>query len=119
MRERKEAVAVCKLFLQHFVHTSSRQVIVWGPDETQSRRGLNCVTSLNTTWKTLVAAAQEQVLDPLAVTTGRQLTISREQGPRGAADIGVVTQITTVSLVPRVRIPNPLLPPFFRYSSFA
>lgn len=72
--------------------------MVWGPNEKEVQQGLTCVTSVNTTWKTLVAAAQEKVLDKLSLTTGQQLQISRQQGPHGAADDGIVAQITKVSL---------------------
>lgn len=56
-------------------------------------------------WKTLVAAAREQVLDQLAIRGERQLTISRQQGPHGAADIELVAQITNVSTPPQDRKP--------------
>lgn len=99
VERRKEAASVCRLFLQYFVNTSQQEVLVWGPDETRVVQGLTCVTSVNTTWKTLIAAAQGEVLDKLALTTGQQLVLSRQQGPLGAADDGIVAQITKVSPV--------------------
>ncbi|PSR81437.1 hypothetical protein BD289DRAFT_439153 [Coniella lustricola] len=88
------AAGYCKQFLRYFVDLSVQEVIVWGSEERRSRQQITCVTSVNNTWKTLIAAAQEQVLDKLALQTGRQLVIARQQGPRGAADDGISARIT-------------------------
>lgn len=85
---------------QYFVKTSVQPQRVWGPEEQAAGLGVTTVTTVNTSWKTLIGAVQEHILDKLALKTGRQLYLLRRQGPVGAADTGPVAQITQVSPLP-------------------
>lgn len=97
IKDQESAMDYCRNFLIYFVKTSTKPQLVWGPEEQRDEQGLTTVTSVNTTWKSLIAAAQEQVLDRMASKTGRQLYLARRQGPAGAADTGPVARITQVS----------------------
>lgn len=88
---------MCRNFLEYYVKTSFQPMLVWGPDEQRSEQKLKTVSAVNNLWKTLIAAAQEHVLDEITRRTGQIFNLARRQGPAGASDTGPVAKISKVS----------------------
>lgn len=98
LKEQEKAMALCKNYLTFLVSASKQRKVIWGPEEGREERTLTTISSVNTCWKNLVAAAQMQ-LNEKAASTGRIFVLARRQGPAGAQDTGPATMVTEVSLV--------------------
>ncbi|KAI0337092.1 hypothetical protein BDW22DRAFT_1384197 [Trametopsis cervina] len=89
------AMQYCKSFLQVYVLTSVRQRVVLDDREEFEERTIKSSRSLNTFWKSLIAAADAEVLLPMREDPKNHwMTLKRPTNTPGSLDEGPVSQIS-------------------------
>lgn len=89
------AIQYCKAFIQLYVENSTYMRVVLGPEEEVEDKTIRSSRSLNTFWKSLIAAADAEVLFPLRQNPeNHHLTLKRPKDHPGSTDEGPVAQIS-------------------------
>ncbi|KAK0629189.1 hypothetical protein B0T17DRAFT_615001 [Bombardia bombarda] len=85
------AIQYCKAFLQLYVENSTYMRVVLGPEEEVEDRAIKSSRSLNTFWKSLIAAADAEVLLPKRQDPKNHwMTLKRQKDHPGSTDEGPV-----------------------------
>ncbi|RYC59464.1 hypothetical protein CHU98_g6760, partial [Xylaria longipes] len=89
------AIQYCRAFLQVYVENSTYMRVVLGPEEEVEDRTIKSSRSLNTFWKSLIAAADAEVLLPKRQDPENHwMTLKRQKNHPGSTDEGPVAQIS-------------------------
>ena len=89
------AMQFCKSFLQVYVETSTYQRVVLDDREEVEERAIKSSRSLNTFWKSTIAAADAEVLLPMREDPSNHwMTLKRPKDMPGSLDQGPVSQIS-------------------------
>ena len=89
----------CTAFLKTYVKCSERKRLVLGPEEYVREKTVKSSRSLNTVWKSLIAAADAKVLLPKRRNRPENhwMVLKRPKNYPGSTDKGPVAQISHVS----------------------
>ena len=92
-----DAMRLCKAFLRVYVDVSTRVQVTLGPEEEVVVQAVRSSRSLNTFWKSLIAAADAAFLVPLRSldrVKNHHLMLKRPTNMPGSIDEGPVSDIT-------------------------
>ncbi|KAI1313158.1 hypothetical protein F5Y03DRAFT_390167 [Xylaria venustula] len=85
------AIQYCKAFFQLYVENSTYMRVVLGPEEEVEDRAIKSSRSINTFWKSLIAAADAEVLLPKRQDLKNHwMTLKRPKDHPGSTDEGPV-----------------------------